>query len=72
MNFQDTRNYRVSSEKAHHILNFNPCHSIDNGIQEIKGLLEQKRLKNVENPRYTNQTYLAMFNTHKIIIGGEI
>jgi len=72
MKFQDTRNYRVSSEKAHHILNFNPRYSIDDGIQEIKELLEQKRIKNVENPRYTNQTYLAMFNTHKIIIGGEL
>ena len=72
MKFQDTRNYRVSSEKAHNILDFNPRYSIDDGIQEIKELLEQKRLKNVEDPRYTNQAYLAMFNTHKIIIGGEI
>jgi nucleoside-diphosphate-sugar epimerase len=67
MKFQDVRNYRVSCEKAQRLLNFNPCHSIDDGIEEIKGLLEQRRLKNVENPRYTNQTFLSMFNTHKNI-----
>jgi nucleoside-diphosphate-sugar epimerase len=65
MKFQDVRNYRVSSEKAQRLLNFSPCHSIDDGIEEIKKLLEQRRLKNVDNPRYTNQTFLSMFNTHK-------
>jgi nucleoside-diphosphate-sugar epimerase len=65
MKFQDARNYRVSSEKAQRMLNFNPSHSIDEGIEEIKELLEQRRLKNVDNPRYTNQAFLSMFNTHK-------
>jgi nucleoside-diphosphate-sugar epimerase len=66
MKFQDLRNYRVSSEKAQKILGFKPTHSIDEGIEEIKYLLDTHRLKDVDNPRYTNQTYLSMFNTHKL------
>lgn len=67
MKFQDTRNYRVSSDKAQTILGFKPRLSIDEGIEEIKDLLVSKRLIDVENPRYTNQTFLSMFNTHKLI-----
>lgn len=64
MNFQDTRNYRVSSTKANRVLNFNPVFSIDQGIEEIKLLMDSRRLKDVDNPRYTNQTYLSQFNSH--------
>ena len=38
--------------------------TIDDGVDEIKELLESHRLKDVDNPRYTNQAYLSMFNTH--------
>jgi len=68
MKFQDLRNYRVSSEKAQKVLGFKPTHSIDEGIEEIKYLLDTHRLKDVDNPRYTNQAYLSMFNTHKLCI----
>jgi nucleoside-diphosphate-sugar epimerase len=62
--FEDTRNYRVSSDKAKTALGFNPIHSIDSGIEEIKSLLEQGRLRDTENPRYTNQKFLSISNTH--------
>jgi nucleoside-diphosphate-sugar epimerase len=62
--FQDTRNYRVSCEKAKRTFGFNPSYSIDRGIEEVKELLESRRLKDLENPRYTNQKFLSMFNTH--------
>jgi nucleoside-diphosphate-sugar epimerase len=62
--FEDTRNYRVSSDKAKTALGFNPIHSIDSGIEEIKSLLEQGRLRDIENPRYTNQKFLSISNTH--------
>ena len=62
--FEDTRNYRVSSDKAKKILGFNPTCSIDTGIEEIKTLLEQGRLRDVDNPRYTNQKFLSVSNTH--------
>jgi len=62
--FEDTRNYRVTSDKAKNTLGFNPTHSIDDGIEEIKYLLERGRLRDTDNPRYTNQKFLSMFNTH--------
>ena len=64
MTFQDARNYRVSSERAQRILGFKPAHSIDSGIEEIKALLDMKRIKDVDNVRYTNDGYLARFGTH--------
>ncbi len=66
--FEDSRNYRVSSEKADKILGVKSIFSIDDGIQEIKELLDAHRLRNVDNPRYTNQAYLSMFNTHESIL----
>ena len=64
MHFQDARNYRVSSAKAEQELGFRPRYSIDDGIEEIKELLTSRRLRDVDNPRYTNQQFLSMFNTH--------
>ena len=64
MPFQDTRNYRVSSDKAQQVLGFKAVSSIDDGIEEVKELLETGRLKDVENPRYTNQGFLSLHNTH--------
>ncbi|HEX6182899.1 MAG TPA: SDR family oxidoreductase [Pyrinomonadaceae bacterium] len=64
MPFQDTRNYRVSSDKAQKVLGFRALSSIDDGIEEIKTLLDTGRLKDVDNPRYTNQGFLALHNTH--------
>jgi nucleoside-diphosphate-sugar epimerase len=56
--FQDTRNYRVSSKKAEDILGFRSIHSIDEGIEELKYLVETKRIKDLKSPRYSNQAYL--------------
>ena len=67
MKFQDARNYRVSSDKAREILNFKVIHSIDDGIEEIKHLLDSSRLRDIDNPRYTNQAFLSRFNTHQDI-----
>lgn len=68
MHFQDARNYRANSDKARSVLGFKPGYSIDDGIEEIKDLLVTGRLRDVDNPRYTNQTFLSMFNTHKLIL----
>jgi nucleoside-diphosphate-sugar epimerase len=64
MKFQDARNYRVSSDKARDVFGFWPTHSIDEGIEEVKSLVVSRRLSDVDNPRYTNQAFLSMFNTH--------
>ncbi|MBN1974919.1 MAG: NAD(P)-dependent oxidoreductase [Sedimentisphaerales bacterium] len=63
MKFQDSRNYRVGSEKVITELGWKPKYSIDDGIIEIKELIQTRRLKDVSNPRYTNQAYLTRFNT---------
>lgn len=65
MHFQDARNYRVSGRKAARVLGFKAEVTIDDGISEIKELLDSNRLRDIDNPRYTNQTYLKMFNTHQ-------
>jgi len=64
--FQDARNYRVTSRKAQEILGFKPRYLIDDGIEQIKELLVTHRLKTIDNPRYTNQVFLSMFNTHQL------
>jgi nucleoside-diphosphate-sugar epimerase len=61
MEFEDARNYRVSSDKIRNELGWRPRYSIDDGIIEIKELIETKRLKDVMNPRYTNQAFLTKY-----------
>jgi nucleoside-diphosphate-sugar epimerase len=73
MKFQDARNYRVSCDKAHEIFGFWPTHSIDEGIEEVKNLVVNNRLSDIDNPRYTNQAFLSMFNTHvKVATRGSV
>lgn len=64
MKFQDTRNYRANSKKAENLLKFNPQLTVEDGILEIKKLLEEHRIGDIDNPRFTNQLYLSAFNTH--------
>lgn len=59
MPFQDTRNYRVSSNKARSVFGFNPTFSIDNGIEELKSLVETGRIKDINSIRYSNQAFLS-------------
>lgn len=67
MKFEDLRNYRVSSQKASKTFGFNPKLVALDGIKEIKQLLEEKRIKNLDNPKYSNEGHLIMFNTHKLV-----
>lgn len=66
MTFQDTRNYKANSEKADKILKFKPKLNAEDGIKEIKQLLEEHRVLDIDNPRYTNQLYLSAYKTHLI------
>jgi len=56
--FEDNRNYRVSSDKACADLGFNPKLTIDDGIQELKQLLEEERIKDSFTTRFSNYLYL--------------
>jgi hypothetical protein len=56
----------VNSEKAKGLLSFNPSHSIDEGIEELKTLVQTKRIKDLNNNRYSNQAYLNGLNLNQI------
>ncbi len=59
--FQDARNYKVSNQKASKELSFKAIYNLKYGILELKKLLTEKRIKNFNDPRYTNQKYLEIF-----------
>lgn len=63
MKFEDERNYRVQNKKAKKILKFQPKYTIDQGIEELKELLQGNRILDVNNERYGNQKFLIKFNT---------
>lgn len=65
--FQDARNYKVSSDKSRKVLGFKPELTAEDGIKEVKALIEGRRIKDVNNPRYSNQSFLTMFNTHHYV-----
>lgn len=59
--FQDARNYKVTNLKALRDLKFKAKYNLRYGIEELKKLLVEKRIKNFNDPRYTNQKYLEIF-----------
>lgn len=58
MPFEDLRNYSVSTEKVKKALHFRPTRTIDEGIIEVSELLTERRVKDFNNPRYSNQLFL--------------
>lgn len=56
--FQDNRNYRVSSDVAKNELSFNPALNIDDGIKELKSILDEGRVKNSFLNRFSNYLHL--------------
>jgi nucleoside-diphosphate-sugar epimerase len=67
---EDARDYRVSSAKAEAELGFVPQRTVDDGIDEVRRLVTGGRIKDVNNPRYTNQAFLAKFQSHVRQVGG--
>ena len=43
--------------------NFVPKYSVEDGISEIKKIINEKRIKDMNDPRYTNQKYLEIFKS---------
>jgi nucleoside-diphosphate-sugar epimerase len=62
--YEDARNYRVSTEKAETLLGITPQLSVDQAIEEIMALADSGRLKDVDNPRYSNKGFLFLHQTH--------
>jgi len=60
ISFQDARNYRVSSDKARSELGFAPRWTIEDGIREVADVITNRRIKNVQNPRFNNSESLRM------------
>lgn len=56
--FEDSRNYRVSSDKAIRAFSFEPRCTVDDGIEEVKQLLAEGRFRNVNSPRYSNTNFI--------------
>ncbi|MBT3981920.1 MAG: SDR family oxidoreductase [Bacteriovoracaceae bacterium] len=56
--FQDTRNYRVSCEKAKSCFGFSPIYDVNYGVKELKSLIMAGRIKNLDDERYSNARYL--------------
>jgi len=61
MPFQDSRNYRVSSDKLINESSFKPSFDLSVGIDEIYNLISEKRIKDVNDPRYSNQSFLQRY-----------
>ena len=59
--FQDTRNYQVSSEKLKDATGFEALIEIDQGINEVYDLISSNRIKDINDPRYSNQSFLQTF-----------
>jgi nucleoside-diphosphate-sugar epimerase len=57
--FEDTRNYKVSSDKAIRELAFAPTRTIDDGVKDLKKLLDQGRIRDVNDVRYVNHGFLS-------------
>ncbi|HYC01377.1 MAG TPA: SDR family oxidoreductase [Candidatus Limnocylindrales bacterium] len=54
----DLRSYRVSFDKIRHVLGFVPSRSIEQGVDEIKALLEKSPHMNWTDARYSNLKWL--------------
>jgi len=55
---QDRRNYRATSAKAQRELGFHPERRIENGVNELKVLLDEGRIKNSFVTRFSNYLHL--------------
>ena len=61
MKFQDARNYQVSSEKLFDTTGFKAEIELKTGIEEVFTIISNKRIKDVNHIRYSNQNYLEKY-----------
>ena len=61
MSFEDARNYQVSSQKLLDETGFEASIELINGINEIYDLIFHNRIKDITDPRYSNQNFLQKF-----------
>jgi len=56
--FEDSRNYKVTSQKAIDAFAFNTRYSISDGISEMQAFLAENRIKDTSHPRYSNSAFV--------------
>jgi nucleoside-diphosphate-sugar epimerase len=56
---EDPRSYRVAFEKIKHVLGFAPRYRVEDGIREVRGLVERGEIDG-EDEHYSNLKYLTM------------
>ncbi len=61
--FQDARNYQADGTKLRKDFKFRPIYKVEDGVSEIKKLILENRITNINDPRYTNQKYLELFKS---------
>jgi len=59
--FQDARNYQVSSDKLRDATGFQATVDLIQGINEMYELISSNRIKDINDPRYSNQNFLQKF-----------
>lgn len=58
VHFQDNRNYRVSSQKSIETFGFEASRSVNWGIEEVKRLIMDGRIRNINSHRYSNASFV--------------
>ena len=61
MSFEDARNYQVSSQKLLDETGFEASIELIEGVNEIYDLIFHNRIKDITDPRYSNQNFLQKF-----------
>ncbi len=61
ISFEDARNYQVSSQKLLDETGFEAKIELVNGVNEIYELISNNRIKDITDPRYSNQNFLQKF-----------
>ena len=61
LEFQDARNYQVTSDKLLSETGFKPSVNLKTGIDEIYDLISKNRIKDISDPRYSNQNFLNLY-----------
>ena len=64
MEFQDARNYQVTSEKLYKETGFKAGIDLKIGIEEIYELISKNRIKDISDPRYSNQNFLNLYGVN--------
>ena len=59
--FQDARNYQVSSDKLKLETGFEASIELSQGIEEMYNLISSNRIKDINDPRYSNQNFLQTY-----------